>query len=113
MLDLQNATLNLLLELILLLQTQAALPAVPSNARYLFHQNECYDWGTFGWALKAMDINATSYKYFVLMNSSVRGPFVPTYIKVRANNASSPQKYLLVLATITEALGGVKLLALL
>jgi hypothetical protein len=29
------------------------LPALPSNARYIWHQNECYDWGTFGWLVGA------------------------------------------------------------
>ncbi len=27
------------------------LPALPRNARYVVHKNECYDWGTFGWLL--------------------------------------------------------------
>jgi hypothetical protein len=27
------------------------LPALPANARYVAHANECYDWGTFGWLL--------------------------------------------------------------
>jgi hypothetical protein len=30
------------------------LPALPSNARYVRHENECYDWGTFGWLLFAL-----------------------------------------------------------
>lgn len=59
------------------------LPPLPTNARYVLHNNECYDWGTFGWALTTQGINVDKYSYFVFMNSSVRGPFVPTYIKVR------------------------------
>ena len=59
------------------------LPPLPTNARYVLHNNECYDWGTFGWALTTQGINVDKYSYFVFMNSSVRGPFVPSYIKVR------------------------------
>ena len=59
------------------------LPPLPTNARYVLHNNECYDWGTFGWALTTQGINVDKYSYFIFMNSSVRGPFVPTYIKVQ------------------------------
>jgi hypothetical protein len=37
--------------------------------------------GTFGWVLfdsKAVDY--TLYKYFVFLNSSVRGPYMPSYL---------------------------------
>lgn len=27
------------------------LPPLPTNARYVPHANECYDWGTYAWAL--------------------------------------------------------------
>ena len=27
------------------------LPRLPANARYVLHKNECYDWGTYAWAL--------------------------------------------------------------
>lgn len=27
------------------------LPSLPSNAAYVRHTNECYDWGTYAWAL--------------------------------------------------------------
>ena len=29
----------------------ARLPELPINARYVLHSNECYDWGTYAWAL--------------------------------------------------------------
>lgn len=58
------------------------LPALPSNARYVLHNNECYDWGTFGWVLMTQDIDINDYTYFIFMNSSVRGPFIPSYLKV-------------------------------
>ena len=28
------------------------LPQLPANARYVAHKNECYDWGTYAWALE-------------------------------------------------------------
>jgi hypothetical protein len=28
------------------------LPELPHNARFVLHQNECYDWGTYSWALQ-------------------------------------------------------------
>ena len=59
------------------------LPDLPKNARYVKHNNECYDWGTFGWLLlKSGQIKLKQYKYIVLTNSSVRGPYVPAYIPV-------------------------------
>ena len=59
------------------------LPDLPDNARYLHHPNQCYDWGTFGWVLKTEDIDTAKYKHFIFLNSSVRGPFLPPYLKVR------------------------------
>jgi hypothetical protein len=58
------------------------LPPLPANARYLFHANECYDWGTFGWAIMAQHVELAKYKSFIFMNSSVRGPYLPAYLKV-------------------------------
>lgn len=29
-------------------QVKKSLPKLPSNARYVHHANECFDWGTFG-----------------------------------------------------------------
>lgn len=55
------------------------LPALPSNARMVFHDNRCFDWGTFGWALTAGIQNVAAYKHIIFMNSSVRGPFLPPY----------------------------------
>lgn len=26
---------------------------LPPNAKYLFHKNECYDWGTIGWVFSS------------------------------------------------------------
>jgi hypothetical protein len=62
---------------------EVELPVLPSNAKYLHHPNECFDWGTFGWALEQEKVQVKDYKYFIFLNSSVRGPFLPPYLRVR------------------------------
>eukprot|EP00892_Ulva_mutabilis_P010141 jgi/Ulvmu1/749/UM010_0123.1 len=64
-----------------------ALPELPRDAvaRYVRHSNECYDWGTFGWVLKTQAINTDAYQHFIFLNSSVRGPFLPTYLQGRVH----------------------------
>ena len=53
------------------------LPNLPPHARYVYHENLCFDWGTFGWALVNLNIQLQKYTHFIFMNSSVRGPFMP------------------------------------
>ncbi|PNH09423.1 hypothetical protein TSOC_003960, partial [Tetrabaena socialis] len=55
------------------------LPKLPPNARYVVHPNECYDLGTYGWILNCLRAASKQFKFFVFVNSSVRGPFVPSY----------------------------------
>lgn len=31
------------------------LPLLPANARYVLHENECYDWGTYAWVFKEVE----------------------------------------------------------
>ncbi|KAI7836092.1 hypothetical protein COHA_010020 [Chlorella ohadii] len=57
------------------------LPPLPPNARYVRHTNECYDWGTIGWVFSTGVANPDDYKFFIFMNSSVRGPFIPPYAR--------------------------------
>lgn len=45
------------------------------------HENRCFDWGTVGWALKEKHFDPDKYAYFIIMNSSVRGPFLPVWAK--------------------------------
>lgn len=61
------------------------LPELPPHARYVPHANECYDWGTFGWLLLHSGLvgDYKAYKHFFFINSSVRGPFLPAYARVR------------------------------
>jgi len=65
-------------------QQWLSLPRLPSNARYVQHKNVCFDWGTFGWALFNLNLDISKYKYYIFMNTSVRGPYLPTYWEVRA-----------------------------
>ena len=60
-----------------------SLPQLPSNAQYVYHENKCYDWGTFGWALSSGKVDPSKYKHIIFMNSSIRGPFLPPYWPVR------------------------------
>jgi hypothetical protein len=55
------------------------LPKLPANAWYEFHDNVCFDYGTMGWLMRSGKVDFSRYKYFIMMNSSVRGPFVPAY----------------------------------
>ncbi len=58
---------------------ESRLPPLPPNAHYLQHENECYDFGTFGWFLSNKMVDTTIYKYFILMNASIRGPYFTAY----------------------------------
>ncbi len=101
------------------------LPDLPPNARFVWHSNECYDWGTFGWLVsmiicrsrffcavsqyipphssflhsiivtdalfvfspppqlqqEPMRAMVGRYHHFLFLNSSVRGPFMPAYLR--------------------------------
>jgi hypothetical protein len=60
---------------------ESHLPILPSNARYIQHENKCYDIGTMGWFLSQNITDTTKYKYFFIMNSSIRGPFFTPFIE--------------------------------
>jgi hypothetical protein len=55
------------------------LPKLPSNAQYIQHENKCFDLGSIGWFLSSGMIERSKYKYFIFLNSSVRGPFIVSY----------------------------------
>jgi hypothetical protein len=61
---------------------ESRLPPLPANARYIQHENKCMDIGTMGWFLSQNITNTTAYKYFFLMNSSMRGPFFTPYFEI-------------------------------
>lgn len=57
------------------------LPKVPPNVRFVSHPNECFDVGTVGWLLfESGEVQVSHYDFFVWLNPSVRGPFVPTWM---------------------------------
>ncbi|KAF8068311.1 UVR8 [Scenedesmus sp. PABB004] len=63
---------------------RVALPELPPHAKYVYHANECYDWGTYGWLLLSSGyVDVARYKFFFFVNSSVRGPFLPAYARGR------------------------------
>ena len=55
------------------------LPPLPSNGHYIQHENKCFDLGTVGWLLSTGRVDKNKYKYFIFLNSSVRGPFIVAY----------------------------------
>lgn len=76
---------------------ESTMPVLPSNGQYLQHDNECFDFGTVGWFFNRFTygnpwinqsiigengmkkFNLQAYRYFILLNSSIRGPFFPPY----------------------------------
>ena len=55
----------------------------------MFHQNECFDWGSYGWILQLIKpLQLSTYTYFVFLNSSIRGPFLPVYWPVSCSKTS-------------------------
>jgi hypothetical protein len=82
---------------------ETQMPPLPKgNAFYFQHENKCFDYGTMGWFFDKYTVgnpwrketsitnnsnskhhdrrfNLTKYKYFIFMNSSIRGPFFPPY----------------------------------
>jgi len=58
------------------------LPKLPSYAYYIQHENKCFDLGTIGWFILSGKINRNNYKYFIFLNSSVRGPYLVSYYQL-------------------------------
>ena len=72
------------------------LPPLPSNARYVLHANECMDIGSIGWLLRLPPshpdhVDSARYRYFIFMNSSVRGPTLPAFLEQRMDTEGSVQ----------------------
>lgn len=51
------------------------------RTRVISRENTCLDGGTIGFVLSKDPGIETRYRYFVLINSSVRGPFLPRYLQ--------------------------------
>jgi hypothetical protein len=56
------------------------LPAGLPNVKIIQRNNTCYDLGAFGEVLTTNNL-WKSYKRFITMNASIRGPFFPAYSK--------------------------------
>jgi len=52
-----------------------------SNIKVLYRDNIDYDFGAYTDGLKIIDIN--KYDYFTFINSSVRGPFIPSFVNIK------------------------------
>jgi hypothetical protein len=61
---------------------EKSLPKLPSYAYYIQHENKCFDLGTIGWFILSGKINRNNYKYFIFLNSSVRGPYLVSYYQL-------------------------------
>jgi hypothetical protein len=51
------------------------------NIKVIFRKNEDYDFGAYYDALNTININ--KYNYYFFINTSVRGPFIPTYTNIK------------------------------
>lgn len=69
------------------------LPDLPPNARYILHDNVCLDFGTIEWMLTQGKVEITKYKYFVILNSSVRGPYVPRFARLLRSHVGAHQAW--------------------
>lgn len=58
-------------------EAEADLSGLPKNVQIVRRENLCYDGGAAGEVIRNMDIRP--YQYFIILNSSVRGPFLPRY----------------------------------
>jgi hypothetical protein len=51
------------------------------NIKVLFRKNEDYDFGAYNDGLDTID--TSEYDYYFFINTSVRGPFIPTYANIK------------------------------
>jgi len=52
-----------------------------NNIKVLYRKNEDYDFGAYNDGLKT--INIDKYNYYFFINTSVRGPFIPSYVNIK------------------------------
>ncbi|KAL8906112.1 MAG: hypothetical protein Q9171_006403 [Xanthocarpia ochracea] len=57
------------------------LPPDAENIKVVRRNNSCYDIGSYGEALKGLGDSIGQYKRFILLNASIRGPFIPHWSK--------------------------------
>lgn len=68
-----------LIDYLLIVNGDCSLPltGLPPNVRVFKRENACYDGGSAGEVLKKVD--SSGYRFFMILNSSVRGPFLPRH----------------------------------
>ena len=54
------------------------LENLPRNVKLVYHENKCFDMGTFGELWDAGLISRSDF--YIILNSSIRGPFLPVYM---------------------------------
>eukprot|EP01026_Neomeris_dumetosa_P032392 TRINITY_DN2570_c0_g2_i1.p2 TRINITY_DN2570_c0_g2~~TRINITY_DN2570_c0_g2_i1.p2 ORF type:complete len:411 (-),score=42.80 TRINITY_DN2570_c0_g2_i1:664-1896(-) len=57
------------------------LPELPKNARYAFNDKECNVFGALGWLIRSGELDIKNYRYFVMISSKVKGPYLPPYLQ--------------------------------
>jgi hypothetical protein len=58
------------------------IPQDVPNIKIIKRENTCYDLGAYGQVLRSNNSELVrKYKRFILLNSSIRGPFLPTWSK--------------------------------
>ena len=57
------------------------------NVKLQRGQTSCSDFAGLGWFLRSR-LTSSGYAYFVLLNTSVRGPLLPPYAQVRKRTSS-------------------------
>jgi hypothetical protein len=51
----------------------------PPNVKYIYHENKNNDYGGYAHAINNI-ILMEEYEFFIFVNSSVRGPYIPSYV---------------------------------
>lgn len=54
---------------------------IPPHMEQVRPSSRCYAPGLVGWTLRHAHLELSRYKYFIWLDSSVRGPFLPAYVK--------------------------------
>jgi hypothetical protein len=55
-----------------------------ANVQVLERENTCFDIGAWGIGLKHLQAQLAKFSFFIFMNASVRGPFLPTYAEAES-----------------------------
>lgn len=64
------------------LRSRVGPPEAPPWLAVVYYAGRCHEWGVLGWLLRESGKveGWEGLRYFVLLNSAVRGPFLPAYL---------------------------------